>query len=115
MSVHQIKPLTLWPSGDSRPVAILRYGPDELAKRSHLRFHEYSDDLDAFRLAAIELDNGDHVWLQRYEHDPQRGTLILADAQADVVKSLALVLETLQLQITDIDWAAPEPAIAVSE
>ncbi len=115
MSVHQVKPLKLWPSGDSRPVAVLRYSPAELSKRYHLRFKEYSDDLDVFRLAAIELDNGEQVWLQRYEHDPKRGTVILADAQADVVKSLAQVLQTLHLQLTDVDWAACEPAVAVPE
>ncbi len=97
------------------PSGHLRYSPAELSRRYHLWFKEYSDDPDAFRLAAIELENGDQVWLQRYEHDPKRGTVILLDAQADVVKSLALVPETFQLQMTDVDWAAHEPAFAVSD
>lgn len=89
--------------------------PGGLSRRYHLQFKEYADELDAFQLAAIELDTGEQVWLQRYEHDPERGTVVLADSQADLMKSLALVLQSLHLQASDVDWVANEPAVAVTE
>lgn len=47
-----------WPSGDSKPVALLRCEPERLSARLNFEFLEGIDDLDYVRTALLEPGDG---------------------------------------------------------
>jgi hypothetical protein len=108
--IYQVKPQKHWPSGDSRPIAVLPFDVPALADRYGLTFQEGIDDLDRFRLAAIELGNGQQAWLTRYEGDPSPGTVVLVDSDADVAEAQSLLAKALGLKRDAFLWIAPLPA-----
>lgn len=109
MKIHQVKPWKQWPSGDSRPIAVLPYDLPELTERYGLEYHDGIDDLDRYRLAAIELANGEQAWIFKHDSDPNPGTVVHVDASSDVEEAQSLLLDALGLDREVLSWAAPVP------
>lgn len=109
MNIHQAKPWKHWPSGDSRPIAVLPFDVAELSDQYGLTFQEGIDDLDRFRLAAIELGNGQQAWLTRHEGDPSPGTVVLVDSAFDIEEAQSLLGKALDLKRVAFLWMAPIP------
>ncbi|MDQ3693076.1 MAG: hypothetical protein M3464_05565 [Chloroflexota bacterium] len=112
MGIRQVRPWKQWPSGDSRPIAVLPYDLPELAERYGLKYQEGIDDLDRYRLAAIELANGEQAWLYKHANDPNPGTVAHVDAGSDAAGALSLLLDALSLDRDELLWAASVPANA---
>ena len=55
MHIHQVRPYEQWPSGDSRPIVMLRADPVALHERYGIEFEHDMDDFAEYDLAAIEL------------------------------------------------------------
>lgn len=110
MNIRQVKPHEHWPSGDSRPIAVLPFDIPTLVERFGLTFREGLDDLDRYQLAAIALGDGQQAWLIRYEGDPSPGTVALVDRGADVEDAQSLLAEALGLTRDAFLWTAPVPA-----
>jgi hypothetical protein len=110
MNFCQVRPWEHWPSGNSRPIAVLPYDVAELSELYGLTFEEGADDLDRYRLAAIELGNGQQACLTRYEGDPSPGTVVLVDSDADVADAQSLLAKALDLKRDAFLWLAPVPA-----
>jgi hypothetical protein len=102
--VRQVKPSDRWPSGDGRPIAVLRFEPEFLKRRYGLTFEESNDDLDFYELAAIELGDGQQVWLMRYRNAPGPGTVVYADSTVDPAQTRAKLIEGLGLSLEDLNW-----------
>src|SRR5207302_4408200 len=80
-----------WPSGDTRPIAVLQLEPEDLERKYGLEFREDRDDLDSLRMAVVQLDSGTVVGLLRYSNGPTAGTGLYAEGSADpdtVVKEI---------------------------
>jgi hypothetical protein len=112
VNVRQVQPRAEWPSGDSRPIAVLPYDLPELSARYGLEYQEGIDDLDRYRLAAIELTDGEQAWLHKHDSDPNPGTVVYVDAASDVWEAQSLLLAALGLDRGALLWAAPVPALA---
>lgn len=115
MDVRQVVPWRHWPSGDSRPLAVLAIEPPGLADRDDQVFGEDVDDLDRYRLAAIALGDGQQAWLITHDGDPNPGTVVLVDAAADVGDSLRLVAHAFALTPELVLRTAPVLAAAARE
>jgi len=83
MGIYQVTPYERWPSGDSRPIVMLRANPAELHERYGLLFEHDTDDLDDYDLAAIELPDSTQAWLMRHVGNHVPGTIVYVDARAD--------------------------------
>ena len=112
MTVHQVQPWEFWPSGDSRPIAVLPFDIPDLSGRYGLTFQEGIDDLDSYHLAAIALANDEQAWLFRHDGDPNPGTVVHVDAASDTWAALSLLLDALNLDRGELLWEAPVSAIA---
>ena len=112
MNVHQVQPWAQWPSGDSRPIAVLPDDLPELAARYGLTYQEGIDDLGHYRLAAIALADGEQAWLFKHDGDPNPGTVVLADAASEVWTTQSRLLDALGLKREALLWAAAVPAPA---
>ncbi len=110
MKVRQVNPHKHWPSGDSRPIAVLPFDVADLSARYGLTFEEGIDDLDRFRRAAIELDNDQQAWLTKYEGDRSPGIVVLVDSGNDVEEAQSLLGKALGLKRDAFLWLAPVPA-----
>lgn len=110
MNIRQVTPGKHWPSGDSRPIAVLPFDVPALVERFGLTFHEDGDDLDRYQFAAIELGDGQQAWLIRYEGDPGSGTVALVDSGAAVEDAQSLLAQSLGLNRDAFLWTAPIPA-----
>lgn len=109
MNIHQVKPWKQWPSGDSRPIAVLPYDPAELSARYGLEYEEGIDDLDRYRLAAIELANGEQAWISKHDGDPNPGTVVHVDARIDAEDAQAMLLEAFGLDRDELLWTTSQP------
>jgi len=107
VSVQQVQPWALFPSGDYRPLVMLRFDPEELADRYGLTFATEHDDLDEFKLAAIALPDGSQAWLTKYRGEQGPGATVLVDAGADFARAKELLLSTLGLTDADLLWESP--------
>ena len=114
MHIRQVQPHERWSSGDSRAIAVPAAEPDTLAAQYGLTFEEGADDLDYYRLAAVALADGSHVWLMRHWGNPAPGTVVYADAHADANETRHLLAHTLGLHERDFIWIAPAVAVAAA-
>jgi hypothetical protein len=112
MRVQQVSPWEQWPSGDSRPIAVLPFSLADLSARYGLEYEEGVDDLDRYYLAAVELGNGEQAWIYKHESDPNPGTVVHVDAKSDVEKAQAMLADVFGLKREDFSWAAPAPVLA---
>jgi len=112
MAVRQVTPWKQWPSGDSRPIAVLPFGLTDLAARYGLEYEEGIDDLDRYYLAAVELANGEQAWIYKHESDPNPGTVVHVDAKSDVAEAQAMLTDVFSLKREDFLRAAPAPVSA---
>lgn len=110
MPVQQVAPWDVWPSGDGQPIAVLPFDRPERTERYRLAWHEGTDDLGHYHLAAIELAKGIQAWLVSHDTDPNPGTVVYADAAADVVEAQSLLMRALGLAFQDLLWAASAQA-----
>ena len=108
-NLHQVEPWKQWPSGDSRPIAVLPYDLPELSARYGLEYEEGVDDLDRYRLAAIELANGEQAWISKHDGDPNPGAVVHIDARSDAAIAQSMLLAELGLNGDDLLWSAIQP------
>ena len=107
MELRQIRPREYWPSGDSRPMAVLPFEPADMTERFGLRYQPGIDDLDHYVMAAIELANGEQAWVSKYDHDLNPGTMVYVDAGASIEEAQILVAEAFGLEREELLWLAP--------
>lgn len=112
MSVRQVTPWTTWPSGDSRPIAVLPYDLHELSRRFGLTYEEGTDDLDRYHMAAIELSSGAQAWIYKHDNDPNPGTMVHVDTAADIEAAISALADALGIDRSQFQWTAPLPALA---
>lgn len=93
-----------FPSGESRPIAVLLAEPNDLAARHGLRFEAGRDDLDDFRFAVLDLGADLEVSLVRHRGDPNPGTVVRVDAATDAEAALGRLEAALGLTKGDILW-----------
>ena len=110
MKLHQVSPQMHWPSGDSRPLAVLPFTIADLSSRYGLTFDAGIDDLGRYHFAAIELGEGQQAWLTKYEGDANPGTVVLIDSDADVDDAQSLLGRALGVKRDAFLWMAPIPA-----
>lgn len=97
-----------FPSGDSRPLAVLTAEPVVLEARRGLRFAEGLDDLDRFRYAVLDLPGAIRVWFSKHHGDPNPGTVVRIDAAADPTAARTRLTTSLKLGEGDVLWWAPD-------
>jgi hypothetical protein len=107
VAIHQVTPWTRWPSGDSRPIAVLPFELAELSDRYGLKFQEGVDDLGRYCVAAIELARGLQAWISKHNDDSNPGTVVYVDANADVAKALPRLIKVLGITREALLWTAP--------
>ena len=105
-AITHVRPHERWPSGDSRPIAVLALDPDELATRHGVIFDDAIDDLDRVQLAAIGLADGSQLWLSKHLGDPNPGTVVRIDAAADPVAARVQLLGALGLDGRTFRWTS---------
>ncbi len=96
-----------FPSGDSRPIAVLAGEPSTLARRYGLHFAEGLDDLDRFQFATIDLGDCCQAVLYKHFGDANPGTVVRIDANADVSSARRELTVRLALTDADILWWSP--------
>jgi hypothetical protein len=98
-----------WPSGDAKPVAVLKAEPDELTERLNIKFTDGRDDLDFFREAAVRLESGRLLLLVRYQNAPIPGTQVHADSMDSPVDARRELLHAFGLNGETFSWVRAEP------
>lgn len=106
MHARQVRPHDRFPTGASRPIAELAVDPKTLEAATGLRFDEHVEDdgLGTFQFAALELPNGEQIWLGRHDGDQVGRLFAYADQAADVAGTQALLLAALELPETAVSW-----------
>jgi hypothetical protein len=94
----------VWPSGRTRPIAVLRLGPDQLSARYGVRFHRERDDLDEADVAAVQLPSGRSLLFVRYRGNPSSGTEVAANSNDDPRAARSELLEALNLDYGALKW-----------
>ena len=93
-----------FPSGDSRPIAVLAGEPSMLAKRFGPRFAEGFDDLDRFHYAIVDLGDNCQAWLYKHLSDPNPGTVVRVDSAIDSAAARRELTARLSLAPDDVLW-----------
>jgi hypothetical protein len=98
------KLLTRWPSGDSKPVLLLRLTPDIMTERYGLEFSRERDDLD-WRDASFFIDDVlGPVVLTWYGNAPVKGMDCTVDAGVGATAAISRLIDVLGLVDDDIVW-----------
>src|ERR1035437_54693 len=89
---------------DNHPIAQLSLSPEELSSQLGLTFEDDFDNLDYFKIAVIEIDNGHRFSLLRYEGESQEGTTTIYAPwfQEDVPTNLERYIAILGLSENDL-------------
>lgn len=101
-------PASAFPSGESRPLAVLAGEPATLAQRFGLRFAEGIDDLDRFLYAIVDLGDSCQAWLYKHDGDPNPGTVVRVDSGTDPAAARRELTARLSLSPGDVLWWSSE-------
>lgn len=108
-----------WVHGDGRPVAYVRFTPDELRSRNGMIFSRTYDDLDYLLFAAYSPSHqliGDGnatpalLVFIRYDGDPGPGTGVYADVALTVEQAYDATCHLLNATDGDFIWVAEHEA-----
>jgi hypothetical protein len=108
IDLKQISPAVAFPSGDSRPIAVLADEPSALTSRFGLCFAEGLDDLDQFRYAIIDLGDNRKAVLYKHHGDPNPGTIVRIDSHADPASAHREIATKFSLSAADVLWWSPD-------
>ncbi len=103
----QFKQLELegWLPAINKAVAVLKHEPDDLEASLSINFTESYDDLDYFKIAILELDNGKQFCLLRYRGNPSGGTEIwVSKDSSNFYNDINEILGSLNLNESDLKW-----------
>ena len=110
MAVKQVKPHVRWPSGDSKPVAVLALTPHELTATFQLVFEHDNDELGEYVIAAIAYQGNEQAWLLHRPNAPTPGVEVHIDGRASSDAALSRLVRLLNLSPSRILWSAdPDP------
>lgn len=102
--MHQLS-LNEWPKGLEEDALQLSLNPEEIARRSNLKFEEGQDSLDAFLAAVVDIGDGKSFAFQRHLHSPTPGTTVLL--RQGSIEELTCLVRLLRLKLSDVTWTAP--------
>jgi hypothetical protein len=97
-----------WPSGYGETVAVLSLSSEALASRYGLVFFDGSDNLDAYRAAAIRLESGRRIGLLQHGGAPVAGTELQADTEDDPLEVIREFLDCFGLTAHELVWVREE-------
>jgi hypothetical protein len=104
---NQINPV-LWPSGYGETVAVLSLSSEALASRYGLVFFDGSDNLDAYRAAAVRLESGRRIGLLQHCGAPVAGTELQADTEDEPLEVIREFLDCFGLTADELVWVREE-------
>jgi hypothetical protein len=106
-----VEPMTRfeWPSGDGKPVALIRREPGQLAEQFGFIFVEDVDDVDYLQYSTIRLASGEPILLMRHRSSPVEGIEVYADSAANVEEVVSNIRADLELTSGDFTWQSDEP------
>lgn len=97
-----------WPKDFYVAIASLKYSTNELERHCKLKFTASEDDLDAFDVLLLEIDNGLFFMLMRYKQSPDIGVEIwVAVDKVDASVALKQILTSLDLPKDALVWKNP--------
>ncbi|CAA9508354.1 MAG: hypothetical protein AVDCRST_MAG91-1473 [uncultured Sphingomonadaceae bacterium] len=94
-----------WPSGLEQDAILLSLDPDEIARRSGVRFDAGVDALDVFEAAVVDLGNGKSFALQYYPNAPISGTTLILRPHS--ARGLKDAMSLLDVRRHEVIWVAP--------
>lgn len=95
----------------TRPVAVLKHAPKQLAAASGVQFTAGYDDLDVLDWAQIVGRLGRPCALVRHRNAPEPGTeIVVSSTSPEPWKDLLEVLSVLRLSRDDLKWSHPDIA-----
>ena len=103
----QIDPVP-WASGHGDTVAVLSLSSEALPSRYGLAFFDGSDNLDAYRAAAIRLESGRRIGLLQHLGAPVAGTELQADTEDDPLEAIREFLDCFGLTADELVWVREE-------
>ena len=87
-------------------MAVLVAEPVDLEEKFSLEFEDEMDDLDSYRLAAIDDPEVGQIWFMRYARCPGPGTDVLVDSTVPVPAALAAIDRQLGKHCGARTWTA---------
>jgi hypothetical protein len=89
----------------TKPIAVFRLEPNELATARCLNFREGFDDLDYLVFATLFLPSGCEVTLVRHTSAPSPGTEVcVVPEQKEIELTILETIKTLNLTAADLSW-----------
>jgi hypothetical protein len=93
----------------TRPVAVLKHAPKQLATASGLQFTTGYDDLDVLDWAEIQGRLGRCCALVRHRNAPESGTeIVVSSTSPEPWMDVLDVLSALRLSQADLKWSHPD-------
>lgn len=99
-----------WPSGEEKPLAVLRESVAGLERRLGARFLPGEDDLGEFRQLGLRLGSGRLVLMSRHREEPGEGVSAYVDGADRSQEALAEFKSALGLDTEDFVWVAGGPS-----
>lgn len=93
-----------WPSGNDKPVCLLRFSHEEFSRKAGIVFENGSDDLDEyFGSFAEDKEIGPMEFLY-YLNAPVPGVAVYVDSTIETSRALMTIKKKFNLIDTDISW-----------
>ena len=94
----------VWPSGNDKPVCMLRYGYHDFARKTGISFENGVDDLDEY-FGSFLIDSviGPLKFLE-YLNAPSSGIVVYVDSLIKTSHAVNFIKEKFHLLDSDIIW-----------
>lgn len=94
----------LWPSGNDKPVCLLKFSYAEITHKVGLIFVNGTDDLDEYFGSFAEDPEIGLVKFLQYPNAPVPGVAIYVDSRIKTSRAVMAIKKNLNLTDADISW-----------
>jgi hypothetical protein len=96
--------ICIWPSGDDKPVCMLRYNHQEFARKAGLNFENGIDDLDEYFGSFIINPEIGPIKFLEYLNAPTSGITVYVDSLIKTSYAVKTIKQSFDLVDSDLRW-----------
>jgi hypothetical protein len=94
----------VWPSGDEKPICLIRVGHEELSRKFGLVFENGVDDLDEYFGSLIVDEKIGPIKFLEYVSSPVKGVSIYVDSKKKASQAVFEITKKFDLEESDFVW-----------
>jgi hypothetical protein len=96
---------SIWPSGECKPILMLKFGVEKAQQNFNINFRGGSDDLDEYEEGLLENKDIGPILFFEYKSPPIPGVTIHVDKTVNSIFAIEAIKSSLNIKDDEVYWS----------